>query len=114
MDEAQAYPVCSRGHRDNTVGRPFRRAATAGEKVVVVVGQLVGGREALARGLAHGANPGLVLRLKLGDETLELLLGLRGCSNSACARFHGFVMTTFPLACPSSRYRIASGTPLNG
>jgi hypothetical protein len=24
------------------------------------------------------------------------------------------VMTTFPLACPSSRYRIASGTSSNG
>ena len=27
--------------------------------------------------------------------------------------FYSKVMTTFPRACPSSRYRIASGTSLN-
>src|SRR5712691_5504114 len=35
-------------------------------------------------------------------------------ANPGWLDFCSTVMTTFPLACPSSRYRIASGTSLNG
>ena len=72
MDEAQTYAICTGSHGNNAIRRPIGRAVAEHEEVVVVVGQLVCGRETLAERLAHRTDQGLMPGLELGDEALEL------------------------------------------
>src|ERR1700722_1897719 len=80
--ERKAHSVCSRGNRDDAIGRAFARTVADDEEIVVVVDQFVRGGKPFAERLAHRANQRLIFRLEFVDELLECLFGISGRSRS--------------------------------
>src|ERR1700731_1574644 len=57
---------------DNAVRRALRGAVTNDKEVVIVINQFMRGGQAVAKYFAHGANQGLMIGIKFGNESCEL------------------------------------------
>jgi len=76
--ERESHSVRGCGDGEDAIGRPLGCGVPDHEEVVVVVDQFVGGGQPPAQVSSYRADQRLVLRLKLIDKALELLLHRSG------------------------------------
>lgn len=72
--KGQADSAGASGNGKNAVRRAFCGTVTDYEEVVIVIDELVGGRQSLAEHFAHCTDQRLVPRIELADEASELLI----------------------------------------